>query len=137
MSGGLAAPLLGAVMRSPMVRDLTRRLIASVIALVLLGTAFGFLVAALYLSLLEVVEAPLAALLAALVLGGVASLIMLNLRYRRPRPAPAATPAVDALLLSASDQVRRHPWSSLAIAALLGALAEITQTSVPTRPPPA
>jgi hypothetical protein len=135
VSGGLAAPLLGAVMRSSMVRDLTRRLIAYVIALVLLGTAFGFLVAALYLSLLEVVEAPLAALLAALVLGGVASLIVLNLRYRRPRPAPA--PGVDALLLSASDQVRRHPWSSLAIAALLGALAEVTQTSASTRPPPA
>jgi hypothetical protein len=136
VSGGTAAPLLGAVMRSPMVRDLTRRLIAYVIALVLLGTAFGFLVAALYLSLLEVVEAPLAALLAALVLGGVASLIVLNLRYRRPRPA-AAAPGVDALLLSASDQVRRHPWSSLAIAALLGALAEVTQTSASTRPPPA
>jgi hypothetical protein len=135
VSGGLAAPLLGAVMRSSMVRDLTRRLIAYVIALVLLGTAFGFLVAALYLSLLEVVEAPLAALLAALVLGGVASLIVLNLRYRRPRPAPA--PGVDALLLSASDQVRRHPWSSLAIAALLGALAEVAQTSASTRPPPA
>jgi type VI protein secretion system component VasK len=132
---GLTAPLLGAVMRSPLLRDLLARLVAYALALVLLAVAFGFLVATLYLGLAEVVEPPLAALLTALVLGAVAALLLLRARYRRRRMAPAGTVGVDALLLSLSDQVRRDPWSTLAIAAVLGALAEFTHSSS-SRPPP-
>ena len=120
-------------MRSRM-REVVARLVASVIALVLLATAFGFLVATLYLALAEVVEAPLAALLTSLALGGVAGLILLSARYRRPRKAAAGTVGADALLLSISEQVRRDPWSTLATAALLGALAEIAHSSS-KRPP--
>ena len=131
---GLAAPLLSPVTRSRIVRDLIVRLIASVIALVLLATAFGFLVATLYLALAEVVEAPLAALLTSLTLGGGAGLMLLIARYRRPRKPPVGTVGADALLLSISEQVRRNPWSTLATAAVLGALAEIAHPSS-NRPP--
>lgn len=134
MKAGLTAPLLGAVMRSRSLRDLIARLVAYALASVLLTIAFGFLVATLYLGLAEVVEPVLAALLTALLLGGVAALILLRVRYRRPRRAPAATLGVDALLLSISEQVRRDPWSTLAIAAFLGALAEITHSSSTRRP---
>ena len=133
MKAGSTAPILSAVMRSRM-REVVARLVASVIALVLLATAFGFLVATLYLALAEVVEAPLAALLTSLALGGVAGLILLSARYRRPRKAAAGTVGADALLLSISEQVRRDPWSTLATAALLGALAEIAHSSS-KRPP--
>ena len=133
MKAGSTAPILSGVMRSRM-REVVARLVASVIALVLLATAFGFLVATLYLALAEVVEAPLAALLTSLALGGVAGLILLSARYRRPRKAAAGTVGADALLLSISEQVRRDPWSTLATAALLGALAEIAHSSS-KRPP--
>ena len=121
-------------MRSPLLRDLIARLVAYALAAVLLVIAFGFLVATLFLSLAELVEPPLAALLTALVLGVVALLILVMSRYRRPRRAAAGTVGVDALLLSASDQVRRDPWSTLAAAAVLGALTEILHSSS-TRPP--
>lgn len=134
MTGGLATPLLNPVMRSRMMRDLIARLVAYAVALVLLATAFGFLVATLYLALAEVVEAPLAALLTALALGGVAGLILLSARYRRPRKPAAGTVGADALLLSISEQVRRDPWPTLATAAVLGALAEISHSSS-NRPP--
>jgi hypothetical protein len=116
------------------VRDLLARLVAYVIALVLLATAFGFLVATLYLALAEVVDAPLAALLTALALGGVAGLVLLSVRYRRPRQPAPGTVGADTLLLSISEQVRREPWLSLAIAAVLGALTEISHSSS-NRPP--
>ena len=134
MNGGLAAPLLSAMMRSRMMRDLIARLLAYAIALVLLATAFGFLVATLYLALAEVVETPLAALLTSLALGGVAGLVLLSMRYRRPRKPAAGSVGADALLLSMSEQVRRDPWLSLAIAAVLGALTEISHPSS-KRPP--
>jgi len=135
VKGGLAAPLLGATVRSQFLRDLIARLVAYALALVLLATAFGFLVATLYLALAEVVEAPLAALLTSLALAGVAGLVLLSVRYRRRRkPAAAASVKADALLLSISDQVRRDPWLSLAVAAVLGALAEISHPSS-KRPP--
>ena len=134
MSHGLTAPLLGAMMRSRLVRDLIARLVAYVIAALLLAIAFAFLIATLYLGLAEAVEPPLAALLTALVLGGLAALILLAARYRRPRRVPAGAVGIDALLLSASEQVRRDPWSTLAIAAVLGALAEITHSAT-SRPP--
>jgi hypothetical protein len=121
-------------MRSQFVRDLIARLVAYALALVLLATAFGFLVATLYLALAEVVEAPLAALLTSLALAGVAGLVLLSVRYRRPRKPAAASVGADALLLSISDQVRREPWLSLAVAAVLGALAEISHPSS-KRPP--
>jgi hypothetical protein len=117
-----------------MMRDLIARLVAYALALVLLATAFGFLVATLYLALAEVVEAPLAALLTSLALAGVAGLVLLSVRYRRPRKPAAASVGADALLLSISDQVRRDPWLSLALAAVLGALAEISHPSS-KRPP--
>ena len=135
MKDGLTAPLLGAVMRSPLLRDLFARLIAYALASVLLTIAFGFLVATLYLGLAEAVEPALAALLTALVLGGVAALILLWARYRRRRRAPPGAIGIDALLLSMREQVQRDPWSTLVIAAVLGALAEITH-SASSRPPP-
>lgn len=135
MKDGLTAPLLGAVMRSPVLRDLLARLVAYVLASLLLTIAFGFLVATLYLGLAEVVEPALAALLTALALGGVAVLILLTVRYRRRRRAPPGAVGVEALLLSMREQVQRDPWSTLAIAAVLGALAEITHSSS-SRPPP-
>jgi hypothetical protein len=110
-------------------RDLIARLVGYGLALVLLAIAFGFLVATIYLALAEVVEAPLAALLTSLVLGGAAALILLGVRYRRPRKPPAGTVAADALLLSIGEQVRRDPLLSLAIAAVLGALAETFHSS--------
>jgi len=134
VNGALGAPLMSAVLRSRAVRDLIGRVVAYLIALVLLAVAFGFLVATLYLALIETVEPPLAALLTALALGVVAGLILLVARLRRPRRAPAATVGVDALLLSVTDQVRRDPWSSIVVAAVLGALAEITRTGS-SRPP--
>ena len=134
MKGGLAAPLLSAMVRSRMMRDLVARLLAYAIAVVLLATAFGFLVATLYLALAEVVETPLAALLTSLALGGVAGLVLLSMRYRRPRKPAAGSVGADALLLSMSEQVRRDPWLSLAIAAALGALTEISHPSS-KRPP--
>jgi hypothetical protein len=133
VNGGSVAPLLRALTRFR-VRDLIARLVAHVVALVLLATAFGFLVATLYLALAEVVEAPLAALLTSLALAGVAALVLLSVRYRRPREPAAGTVGADALLLSIAEQVRREPWPSLAIAALLGALTEISQSSS-NRPP--
>lgn len=121
-------------MRSQLLRNLIVRLVGYVLALALLTIAFGFLVATLYLALAEVVEPPLAALLTALVLGAVAALILLTVRYRRARRVTAGAVGVDALLLSMSEQVRRDPWSTLAVAVALGALAEITRSSS-TRPP--
>jgi hypothetical protein len=133
VKGGLAAPILSAAIGSRL-RDLIARLVAYCVALVLLATAFGFLVATLYLALAKVVEAPLAALLTSLALCGAAGLILLSVRYRRPRKAAAGTVGPDALLLSMSEQVRREPWLSLAIAAVLGALTEISHSSS-NRPP--
>lgn len=129
MNYALGAPLVRAFLRSRMVRDLTLRLGAYLIALVLLAIAFGFLVATLYLALGEVVEPPLAALATSLLLGLVACLILLSLRLRRRRRVATDTLGVDALLLSVSEQVRHDPWSSLLVAAVLGALAEFTRPS--------
>ena len=134
MKGGSAALLLRAVMRSPMIHDLIARLVGYTLALVLLATAFGFVVATIYLALAKVVEAPLAALLTALVLGGAAGLVVLSVRYRKPRKPAAGTVGADALLLSIGEQVRRDPWLSLAIAAVLGALAGVSHSSS-NRPP--
>jgi divalent metal cation (Fe/Co/Zn/Cd) transporter len=134
MKGGLEAPLLSAAIRSRMMRELIARLVAYLAALVLFATAFGFLVATLYLALAEVVEVPLAALLTSLALAGVAGLVLLSVRYRRPRKTAANTVGADALLLSLTEQVRRDPWLSLALAAMLGALTEISQSSS-NRPP--
>jgi hypothetical protein len=134
VKAGLAAPFIQAVMRSGM-RELIARFVAYLVALLLLAIAFGFLVATLYLALAEVVEAPLAALLTSLVLASAAGLIVLGVRYRRPRKPAAGTLRADALLLSISEQVRREPWLSLAIAAALGALTEIAQS--PSNRPPA
>jgi hypothetical protein len=123
VNGGSAAPLLRAVMGSGMIHDLIARLVGYAIALVLLATAFGFVVATVYLALAEVVEAPLAALLTALVLGAAAGVVVLSVRHRKPQKPPAGTVGAEALLLSIGEQVRRDPWLSLAIAAVLGALA--------------
>ncbi|HZA65714.1 MAG TPA: phage holin family protein [Geminicoccaceae bacterium] len=133
MSRALGAPLLRGILQSRAARDLRAHLVGYAVALVLLASAFGFLVATLYLALAEVVEPPLAALLTSLLLGLIAGLILLTLRMRRRR-IPTATIGVEGLLLSATDQVRRDPWSSLLIAAVLGALAEITRPSS-SRPP--
>lgn len=127
--------MVSAVLRSRAVRDLIARLVASLIAAVLFAIALGFLVATLYLALTEAVEPPLAALLTSLCLGVVACLVLLVLRFRRRRRAPAGTVGVEALLLSVTDQVRRDPWSSIVIAAALGALAEITRSAPSSRPP--
>jgi hypothetical protein len=126
VKGGSAALLLRAVMRSGMIHDLLARLAAYAIAMVLLATAFGFVVATVYLALAEVVEAPLAALLTSLVLGGAAGVVLLSVRHRRSRKPPAGTAGADALLLSIGEQVRRDPWLSLALAAVLGALAGVS-----------
>jgi hypothetical protein len=134
VKGGSAALLLRAVMRSGMIHDLIARLVGYTVALVLLATAFGFVVATVYLALAEVVEAPLAALLTALVLGGAAGVVVLSVRYRKPRKPPADTVGAEALLLSIGEQVRRDPWLSLAIAAVLGALAGTFHSSS-NRPP--
>ena len=64
-----------------------------------------------------------------LILGLVAGLILLILRLRRPRRAATGTIGVEALLLAATDQVRRDPWSSIATAAVLGAIAEILRSA--------
>jgi hypothetical protein len=115
-------------------RDLIARLVAYLIVVALLATAFGFLVATLYLALSDVVEAPLAALLTSLALAGMAGLVLLTMRYRRRRKPATGAVGADALLLSLTEQVRRKPWVSLGIAAVLGALAEISQSSA-NRPP--
>jgi NhaP-type Na+/H+ or K+/H+ antiporter len=130
------AAAVRAALGSVAVRALVRRLVALGVAVVLLATAFGFLVATLYLALAEVVEPALAALLTSLALGLVAGLILLVLRRRRPRRAAKRTIDTDALLLAATDEVRRDPWSSLATAAILGALSEILRSgsSSPPRP---
>lgn len=125
--------MVSALLRSGAVRDLIRRLVAYLIALVLFAVAFGFLVATLYLALIETVEPPLAALLTSLALGILAGLILLVARFPRPRRPAAGTAGMDALLLSLTDQVRRDPWSSVVVAAVLGALAEVTR-SPPARP---
>lgn len=135
MKPGPMKPLLGAVMRPQLLRDLLALLLAYGLAFVLLAISLGFLVATLYLSLLGVVEPALAALLTALALGGVAALILLIVRLRMRRPAPAGPVGVDALFLSLREQVQRDPWSTLAIAAVLGALAESAHSSS-SRPPP-
>jgi drug/metabolite transporter (DMT)-like permease len=134
VNGAPGASLVSALLRSRAVRDLIGRLVAYLIALMLFAIAFGFLVATLYLALLRTVEPALAALLTSLCLGVVACLVLLVVRLRRPRRPAAGTVGVDTLLLSLSDQVRRDPWSSIMIAAVLGALAEVTQ-SASTRPP--
>lgn len=134
MTRGLGAPLLRAILGSGAVRDLSAHLVGYVVALVLLAIAFGFLVATLYLALAEVVEPALAALLTSLVLGLLAGLVLLSLRLRRRRRVTTETIGVEGLLLSAADQVRRDPWSSLVSAAILGALVEITRPSS-SRPP--
>lgn len=122
-------PLLGAL-----AREVAVNLVAYAIAALLLAIALGFLVATLYLGLAEVVEPVLAALFTALVLVALAALVLLAMRWRRPRRPPAAAVGVDALLLSMREQVQRDPWSTLIAAAVLGALAEFTHTSS-SRPP--
>ena len=117
-----------------MIHDLIARLVGYALALVLLATAFGFVVATIYLALARVVEPPLAALLTSLVLGGAAGLVVLSVRHRKPRKPPAGAVGADALLLSITEQVRRDPWLSLAIAAVLGALAGVSHSSS-DRPP--
>ena len=117
-----------------MIHDLIARLVGYALALVLLATAFGFVVATIYLALARVVEPPLAALLTSLVLGGAAGLVVLNVRHRKPRKPAAGAVGADALLLSITEQVRRDPWLSLAIAAVLGALAGVSHSSS-DRPP--
>ena len=134
MTPALGAPLVRAMLLSGAVRDLVARLAAYGIALVLLAIAFGFLVATLYLVLSEAVEPPLAALLTSLSLGLVAGLVVLSLRLRKPRRVTKGTIEIEGLLLSVTDQVRRDPWSSIVIAAILGALTEITRPKS-TRPP--
>jgi hypothetical protein len=134
VTGGLAALLLMSLTRSRSMRDLIARVVAYLIAVMLLAIAFGFLVATLYLALSEIVKAPLAALLTSLALAGMAGLVLLTMRYRRPRKPAAGAVGADALLLSMTEQVRREPWVSLGIAAVLGALAEISQSSS-NRPP--
>ena len=133
MIRALGGPLLHGMLQSPAARDLRALLVGYAVALVLLAIAFGFLVATLYLALAEVVERPLAALLTSLLLSLIAGLILSTLRLRRRR-VPTGTIGVEGLLLSATDQVRRDPWSSLLVAAALGALAEITRPSS-SRPP--
>jgi hypothetical protein len=134
VKGGAAALLARAAIRSGMLHDLIVRLVGYAIALVLLATAFGFVVATVYLALDEVVEAPLAALLTALVLGSAAGLVVLSVRNRKPCKPPPGTVGADALLLSLGEQVRRDPWVSVAIAAVLGALAGFSHSSS-NRPP--
>jgi hypothetical protein len=135
VNGALVAPVMSAVRRSGVVRELIAGLVAYLIAGVLFATAFGFLVATLYLALREAVEPPLATLLTALCLVVVAGLVLLAMRLRRPRRrAPAGPVGAEALLLSMTEQVRREPWLSLAIDAILGALTEISQSSS-NRPP--
>lgn len=129
------APALRAMLLTRVVRDLVARLAAYAVALLLLGIAFGFLVATLYLALLEVVERPLAALLTSLFLGLVAGLIVLTMRLRRPRRSTKGSVEIETLLLSVSDQVRRDPWSSIVIAAILGAVTEIARPKSPRSPP--
>jgi hypothetical protein len=128
VSHALGVSAVRAALRSRAMRDLIARLVALGVALVLLVIAFGFLVATLYLALAEAADPPLAALLTSLILGVVAALILLILRLRRPRRPPAGAIGVDALLLTATDQVRRDPWSTIAAAAVLGAVAEILRS---------
>lgn len=135
MNAALRAPLMSALLRSRTVRDLSASLVAYLIAGVLFAIALGFLVATLYLALARVVQRPLAALLTSLILGVVACLVLLVVRLRRRRRVPAGTVGVEALLLSVTDQVRRDPWSSIVIAAALGAIAEVSRSASASRPP--
>ena len=135
MNAALRAPLMSALLRSRAVRDLSASLVAYLIAGVLFAIALGFLVATLYLALTRVVQRPLAALLTSLILGVVACLVLLVVRLRRRRRVPAGTVGVEALLLSVTDQVRRDPWSSIVIAAVLGAIAEVSRSASASRPP--
>jgi hypothetical protein len=127
--------LVSAMLGSRMVRDLVARLAAYGAALVLVAIAFGFLVATLHLALIKVVEPPLAALLTSLVLGLLAGLIVLSVRLRRRGRVTRGALEVDTLLLSVTDQVRRDPWSAIVIAAVIGALTEITRSSSSRQPP--
>jgi hypothetical protein len=136
VNGALVAPLMSAVRRSGVVRELIAGLVAYLIAGVLFATAFGFLVATLYLALRKAVEPPLATLLTALCLVVVAGLVLLAMRLRRPRRrAPAGPVGAEALLLSMTEQVRRDPWASIVVAAVLGALAEVGRSTSSSRPP--
>jgi uncharacterized membrane protein YeaQ/YmgE (transglycosylase-associated protein family) len=133
VNADLRAPLVSALLRSRAVRDLSASLVAYLIAGVLFAIALGFLVATLYLALSEALKPPLAALLTSLILGVVGGLVLLLVRRRRRRRVPAGTIGVEALLLSVTDQVRRDPWSSILIAAALGAIAEVSRSV--SRPP--
>jgi fructose-specific phosphotransferase system IIC component len=126
---------MSTLLRSRAVRDLSASLVAYLIAGVLFAIALGFLVATLYMALTRVVERPLAALLTSLILGVVACLVLLVVRLRRRRRVPAGSIGVEALLLSVTDQVRRDPWSSIVIAAALGAIAEVSRSASESRPP--
>jgi Na+/melibiose symporter-like transporter len=126
---------MSALLRSRAVRDLIASLVAYLIAGMLFAIALGFLVTTLYLALSELLEPALAALLTSLVLGVVACLVLLVVRLPRRRRVPAETVGVEALLLSVTDQVRRDPWSSIVIAAALGAIAEVSRSASESRPP--
>jgi hypothetical protein len=108
-------------------QQLMARLIGYLAALLLFTVAFSFLIAALYLAFATVWPEPLAALATTAVLAAAGGLIMISLRRRPRRRAPA--PGSDALLLALGEAVQRHPWSTVVVAAALGVLAEMSTGS--------
>jgi protein-S-isoprenylcysteine O-methyltransferase Ste14 len=130
----LAAPTVALVLRGRTMQHLIARLVGYLAVLLLFAVAFSFLIAALYLAFATVWPEPLAALATTAVLAAAGGLILLALqRPRRPAPAPAASN--EALLLALGEAVRRHPWSTVVMAAALGVLAEMsTGSGKGTRP---
>lgn len=135
MNGGrLILSLAGLAVQAGVVRRAGRQLAAWLAVLILVAIAFGYLIASLQLGLAAVLPAPLAMLVTALILLGLAGTLVLVLHLRSRRRAAIRTASqVEALQRTSSDLVRAHPWALIAIAAALGALSGLGQTSTAPR----
>jgi hypothetical protein len=112
-----------------------RRLALLGLAAVLGLVALGFLLASLFLGLLQVVEPAWAALITAAVAAVLAAIIILVANRRRVPPPRAAQPLglTEQVAPALQLAVGSKPWLAIGLALALGAFSELARK--PPRPP--